>query len=80
MSGEFDFIRDLTNLTFYDNIISIFGIKHIIKYVNISYKDLEELKNLRDQDIFNFNLDFDYDFDFDFDYDYDYDYEDKYII
>ena len=71
MSGQFDFIRDIPDCTFYDNIISILGINQFIEYVNISYKQFEEIRQFKettDFDFLNINLD------------YDFDYEDKYII
>lgn len=71
MTGEFDFIRDLPDYTFYDNIISIIRIKEFIDYVNLSYKHFEELQKIKDEDIFDINIYYDFEY---------FDYEDKYII
>jgi hypothetical protein len=68
MLFDLNFIGDLPEFTFYDNIINIFGIKQFIQYVNINYEYLEELKKIKEHDIL------------DFDIYYDFDYEDKYII
>jgi hypothetical protein len=75
MSGEFSFIRDMPEFTFYDNIFSIFSIfriNQVIEYVNNSFKKIEEITD----DYSYFNIYYDYDIDIDIDIDI----EDKYII